>query len=256
MLGDVNLCHDSDLNLEYLEYNERQTKTRTGDDIRGQRDSKPRMYATNITGRCPVETYKIFADHRPIGFSNAGDPFYLATITHLQNPKVGEKWFLRGPVGKNKLNTLMKTMAKKANLPDLENKRITNSSARKRLCQTLLSHNIPDTQAIHVTGHKNPQSLNNYRQLTNRQKFAMSNILSGAPQLAQVEDSRPLHSGTDDYFSVPSRDTLVNLDLHRSINIQNTRNDSEASFRSVFYGANIYGGSFNVNVHFHPNDKQ
>ena len=131
----------------------------------------------------------------------------------------------------------------KANLPDLENKRITNSSARKRLCQTLLSNNIPDTQAIHVTGHKNPQSLNNYRELTNIQKFVMSNILSSAPQLAQVEDSRPLHSGTDDFFSVPSRNTLVNLDLHRSINIQNTRNDSEASFRSVVYGANLYMGA-------------
>ena len=72
-------------------------------------------------------------------------------------------WFLRAPVGRNKLNNLMKLMAKEAELPDLEIKRITNTSVRKHLCQKLLDNNIPDTQAVHITGHKNPSSLNNYR---------------------------------------------------------------------------------------------
>ena len=50
-------------------------------------------------------------------------------------------------------------MAKEAELPDLKTKRITNTS----VCQKLLDNNIPDTQAVHITGHKNPSSLNNYR---------------------------------------------------------------------------------------------
>ena len=67
------------------------------------------------------------------------------------------------PLVRNKMNSLMKDMAKEANLPDLQTKRITNTSVRKHLCQKLLDNNIPNAQAVHITGHKNPSSLNNYR---------------------------------------------------------------------------------------------
>jgi len=53
---------DSGLYLEYLEYNERQTKTRIGIDPSNVRRQKPRLYATG-TERCPVATYKAYADH-------------------------------------------------------------------------------------------------------------------------------------------------------------------------------------------------
>ena len=48
----------------------------------------------------------------------------------------------------------MKLMAKEAELPDLETKRITNTSVRKHLCQKLLDNNIPDTQAVDITDTK------------------------------------------------------------------------------------------------------
>jgi len=57
----------------------------------------------------------------------------------------------------------MKDMAKEANLPDLQTKRITNTSVRKHLYQKLLDNNIPDAQVVHITDHKNTSSLNNYR---------------------------------------------------------------------------------------------
>ena len=44
--GDIVLKTDSD-GKEHLEYFERQTKTRTGEDPRNQRPIKPRMYANN-----------------------------------------------------------------------------------------------------------------------------------------------------------------------------------------------------------------
>ena len=69
MWGDVKLCVDSELSCEYLEYNERQTKTRTGTDINNIRVQKPRMYATPGLDTCPVETYKVYASHRPENFS-------------------------------------------------------------------------------------------------------------------------------------------------------------------------------------------
>ena len=53
---------------------------------------------------------------------------------NTSNPGQGDQWFLRGPVGRNKLNNLMKQVATDANLPDLASKRITNISVRKHLC--------------------------------------------------------------------------------------------------------------------------
>ena len=62
--GDIVLCFDTELNKEYLEYNERQTKTRTGVDMRNIRQQKPRMYATDDED-CPILTYKKYANLRP-----------------------------------------------------------------------------------------------------------------------------------------------------------------------------------------------
>jgi len=61
--------YDEEMHLEYLEYNERTTKTRTGADLRNVRHQKPRMYASPESDRCPVQAYKVFSDHRPAGFS-------------------------------------------------------------------------------------------------------------------------------------------------------------------------------------------
>ena len=54
-------------------------------------------------------------------------------------------------------------MTKEAHFPDLQAKIITNTSVCKHLCEKLLDNNIPDAQAVHITGHKNLSSLNNYR---------------------------------------------------------------------------------------------
>ena len=78
-------------------------------------------------------------------------------------------------------------MAKNAALPEMtEGKRLTNTSIRKRLCQKLLTANVPDTHAIHITGHKNSDSLNHYRSLTNLQQRNISNILSNTAQIPQT----------------------------------------------------------------------
>ena len=50
---DLQLCYDRDLQKEYIEYNERQTKTRTDEDISNTRKEKPRMYAE--LGRCRLQ---------------------------------------------------------------------------------------------------------------------------------------------------------------------------------------------------------
>lgn len=82
--GDVKLKTASD-GIEYLEVNERQTKTRTGQNLADIRKVPPRMYATG-DDRCPVAVYKAYGQRRPSNFSNDSDPFYIAPNTKLTTP--------------------------------------------------------------------------------------------------------------------------------------------------------------------------
>ena len=65
--GDIVLKTDSD-GKEYLEYFERQTKTRTREDPRNQPPIKPRMYTNDDAisiDRDPVHVYKMCKEKRP-----------------------------------------------------------------------------------------------------------------------------------------------------------------------------------------------
>ena len=134
----------------------------------------------NATGddRCPVAVFKKIQSKRPARYCEPNHPFCLGIVTHKYLPSEDEQWFLSAPVGKNKIANLMQNTAKNANMPGLQSKRITNSSVRKHLCQKIIANEVPDTHAIHITGHKNTESLNNYRTIANKQKRNMSAILS------------------------------------------------------------------------------
>lgn len=246
--GDVKLYYDSETKLEYLNYNERQTKTRTGIDINNIRDSPPRMYATpDNKARCPVETYKVYSDLRPECYSEDNHPFYLATVTNNDNPNKHARWFLRGAIGKHKLENIMKTMVKKCQLPGMESKRLTNTSVRKHLCQKLLENNVPDTQAVHITGHKNAQSLNNYRSLSNQQKQKMSAILSNRPMEPRTPQEHSVNVPQNCQKSMsPTCYTNNNNEMHNSMSLCT---NPENTIRSIFSGSSIYGGTFNISIH-------
>lgn len=109
--GDVKLCRDSDGN-EFIEFNERQTKTRPGSNPKNVRAVPPRAWANpdNPT-RCPVANYKTYKARRPSKYCNPDDPYYVATNT---NPEKSEKWYKCQPVGVNKLGKFMSIMAENA----------------------------------------------------------------------------------------------------------------------------------------------
>ena len=54
--GDVKLKETAD-GKEYLEFNERQTKTRTGSDCRDIRAMPPKMFATDRSEKDPLVVY-------------------------------------------------------------------------------------------------------------------------------------------------------------------------------------------------------
>ena len=75
--GDVQL-HQTTNGEEFLEYTERQTKTRTGENPRDIRQIKPKMFSVQGSERDPVSVYSFYAEKRPSEMNDSNAPFYLA----------------------------------------------------------------------------------------------------------------------------------------------------------------------------------
>ena len=161
--GDIQLKTSED-GVEFLEYIERQTKTRTGAEPKDIRAVKPKTFSVPGIDRDPVQAYHLYASRRPEQMKSDDRPFYL-TINYTRVANSLKPWFKAAPMGSNKLNSLMKTMAEKAGL-NAEN--LTNHSARKRMIQKLNDHEVPPTHIMQISGHKNVRSLNNYSSLSEK----------------------------------------------------------------------------------------
>ena len=100
--GDLQLKTNAD-RLRYVAFStERQTKTRTGENVKNVREIKPKMFE-NIDNpeRCPVITYLAYKQQRSPEMMDDNSPFYLAINTEI--PKAGKKWFKASPLGVNPL---------------------------------------------------------------------------------------------------------------------------------------------------------
>ena len=155
---------------EYLEFNERQTKTRTGTDPRDVRAFAPKMFSANGGENDPVAVYKVFAEKIPEKMNDSDALFYIAV-----NNVTDKCWFKCNAVGINKLGSLMKEMSRKAGL---ENDKLRNHGARKTMIQTLSESDVPPTQIAQLSGHTSLKSIENYSHLSTKQQMHMSNLLA------------------------------------------------------------------------------
>ena len=164
----------------------------------------------------------------------------------------------------------------KVKLPDLPYMRITNTSVRKHLCHKLLDNNVPDTQAIHITGNKKPQSVNNYRNMSNRQQQEVSSLLSTSsaekhesvsePQVASNSSVQPTLANDDSAFNkqvfteppmlVRNQNIPQNIHLSNSEKTASFHVDSNNVLRSIFQNAQIHGSVFNITVNLQPPAKR
>ena len=142
----------------------------------------PKMFSTRL--ECdPADVYKLYCEKRPENMLGDDSPFYLG-INHTrrsQEDTQNKNWSKSALMGVNKLNSLMKTMAAKA---DLSNKQLTKHSDRKRMMQKLDDSGIPPTHIMQLSGHKNVQSVVNYSTINTEQQRNMSEILSSTESKA------------------------------------------------------------------------
>ena len=65
-----------------MEFNERQTKTRTGSACRDIRAMPPKMFATDGSKKVPIVVYKPYAQKRPEKMNEYDSPFYFNQHKH------------------------------------------------------------------------------------------------------------------------------------------------------------------------------
>jgi len=180
------------------------------------------MFSVPGSDRDPVQAYHLYASKRPEQMKSNDSPFHLA-ISYTRVANSSKPWFNAAPMGSNKLNSLMKTMAEKAGL-NVEN--LTNHSARKRMIRKLNDHEVPRTHIIQISGHKNVQSLNNYSPLSEKQQWDISNIMSASTSA--------------------SRSLAIQESEEVSLSTGNQQSPQQAL--SLFQGANKQGGTFNISI--------
>lgn len=112
--GDVTLKVSSS-GLEYLELDERQTKTRTGENLADIRKVSQKMFSCKGS-RNPIDVYKLYMSKRPLDCCRPLDPFYLAPRTVPVNDVQNCILFKKQRVGEKKQRSMLKTMAKVAGL--------------------------------------------------------------------------------------------------------------------------------------------
>ena len=149
--GDLELKTNAD-GLRYAKFStERQTKTRTGENTKNVRESKPKMLKNlDNNDRCPATAYLAYKQHRPPEMMADDSPFYLAVNTEV--PKAGKKWFKAAPLGVNSLRSMVKNMLAASQVHS--DKKLVNHSTRKHLVQKLVDNNIPPNEIVQITGHK------------------------------------------------------------------------------------------------------
>ena len=102
--GDVKLCK-TEHGDEYLEFKERQTKTRTGANSTDVRAFAPKMFSTNGSEKDPVAVYKVSVEKRPEKMNDPDAPFYIA-VNNVKSKSTDKCWFKCNAVGSNNSGVL------------------------------------------------------------------------------------------------------------------------------------------------------
>lgn len=148
---------------------------------------------------CPVRLFKEYRRHRPVSCLAPESRMYIQPLP--QSKIKSDVWYSMQPVGKNKLGSLVKQMYSAAGISG----RHTNHSARRGMIQKALAHNVHESKVAQITGHRNLNSLNEYRTITIEQQREISELLTkSAPMQNTLPAFKSLYSRQHPYTSVKS----------------------------------------------------
>ena len=134
--------------------------------------------------------------------------FYLKQLA----PHPRKPWFANIPVGKNKLNTMVKKMCEAAGLPPR-----TNHSLRVTGATTLFSKNVPEKLVQEVTGHRSLECLQRYENTTEQNQRAVLKCLTSGSQFKASSESQPTSGcSTSSTKLCPSLQSTINHHVNAS----------------------------------------
>ena len=184
--GDVTLTLDES-GTGVLSFNERTTKTRSGQAGGSLREFVPKIWPNNTTARCPIAIYKKFESKRPAKCKSPDFPFFL-TICH----RPGDEWYFPVPMGERYLGNRMAEITKAAGLVE----HFTNHSVRKTGITQLVHAGIHPNQVAQLSGHRNVGSINNYSAASVEQQQTMCRILQHQTATASTTASPSTSTST------------------------------------------------------------
>ncbi|XP_052068999.1 uncharacterized protein LOC127708190 [Mytilus californianus] len=254
--GDV-LLKKTSSGKEYLEFNERSTKTRSGEKVGDYRPVQPKVFEELHAGeKCPIHIYKEYRRHRPT--VDQDSRFYLRPLVE---PKTNV-WFSKQCVGKDKLSRIMKNMAERGELQG----RKVNHSGRKTFATTLLQSGKPVTEVAQLGGGKNIGSLNHYSVPSVKQQEEASQTISSVmiPESSEHHDSSDISDGQKgEIINVNQPCSIVPIIgpsscVAQMTNLSSNQMQSEKQDNplSLFCGAVISGGTININIVSSSNEKE
>ena len=256
--GDVSLKTDAD-GLDYLEFSERSTKTRQGGDTTNLRQVKPKIWEnTSNKGRCPVSVFKKYMQLRPADYCNENDPFYIASnprSTSENFKPATDYWFKKQPIGVNKLGTFMKRMS--ATLPGCDAKKLSNHSARKYLIQKLVDNEVPPTDIIQISGHKNVNSVNAYSHINEKKHKRISAMITNneLKDKSEPEQKKMKTPQTEVQNNPPNPNFDLGFSIEDIPDLQNNNPTRSQSLSQINHlngiipsAQNMYSPIFHINV--------
>ena len=141
--GSLKLREDE--NTVFLEFTERETKTRTG-------NSDPRPFAPKMfpnlaePSKCPVKMYKLYRANRPQNMSHEDSPLFLG----INRNGKSSQWYRSQRMGHDTLGSIMKRMCVAAGLRGKH----TNHYVRKTIMTNLVHANIDSNLICQLSGRK------------------------------------------------------------------------------------------------------
>ena len=231
---------------QYIEYKERQTKKRQGDEptaTKRARKYNNKIWRTDGGERDPHRAFIEYVGHRPKGYNVPGN-FYLSPV---DSPK-SNVWYKMVPIGRN---TLAKQMQSIASIASLDGK-FTNSSGRKTVIQALRDDFDP-LEISELTGHANPESISSYSHNPLEKQRRMSNKLAGFNPSTTTTNSDSSHA---------LREIVLNSSAPPSNTAATSNRDSSASSSSylmagavgwMFTGVTFNNSPANISINFQSN---
>ncbi len=85
--GDFKPVYVENGEISYIEWNERETKTRNGTNTSSSRVFTPKLFPNNEEDscKCPVKAFLTYKEHRPDSTLHHHAPFYIAINYNLPN---------------------------------------------------------------------------------------------------------------------------------------------------------------------------